>query len=252
MQKNEVSILVVAHNHAQHLPKLIASLTQFGYLNAYFCDAASSDESSNVLKNSIFHQNTLYKQTLEGFSKNNNDLIRHFKLKSEYYLLLNPDTFFHEDFLQKLLDIITLDETIGIIAPKTLNPDGSLQISWKKFPSPIHVLKKRLGFAASEENLQQAPGNIDWCLGSCMLIRKELMEKNQSLLDERYRLYCEDVDICFRAHDLGYQVIGTDKTYIHHVLHESSAKNIWSKYNRWNIESIIKFGLKWNFKFLNK
>ncbi|MDO5509085.1 MAG: glycosyltransferase family 2 protein [Weeksellaceae bacterium] len=252
MSRETVSILVVSHNHDQHLPKLIQSLEKFNYHNTYFCEAASTDNSAELLKNSKFHDQTLYKTTLESFSKNNNDLIRHFNLNSDYYLLLNPDTYFEEDFLEKLLEQIAADPQIAIIAPRTLNPDGSLQISWKKFPSVWHVAKKRLGYAAPEERLLQSAGEIDWCLGSCMLIHSQMLRENQSLLDERYRLYCEDVDICFDAHQRGLKVVGTDDTYIYHHLHESSAKNIFSKYNRWNVESILKFAMKWNLKFLMK
>src|SRR5690554_7232157 len=70
-----VSILIVTHNHGKYLEKLIKSLEQFNYKDVYFCDANSADETIDILKNSIFKKNILFKKTLEGFAKNNNDLI---------------------------------------------------------------------------------------------------------------------------------------------------------------------------------
>lgn len=250
--KEEISILIVTHNHESYISKLLSSLEMFDYKNVYICEAASTDNTAELIKNSTYTNNVLYKKDLEGFSKNNNDLIRHFNLKSNYYLLLNPDVYFTEDFIQVLFEKLNTDNSIGIIAPLIKYPDNSIQTTWKKFPSILEVVKKRLGLRKASDETQQTSGEIDWCLGACMLIRKSFIKDNNQLLDERYRLYCEDVDICFEAKTKGLKVIGTDSTFVYHHLNELSAKNIFSKYNWWNIKSIVKFAMKWNLKFILK
>ncbi len=252
MKINETSVLVVTHNHSLFIDKLINSLVKFGYTNTYFCDAKSSDGTYEKLKNSPFKDNVLRKDNLEGFSKNNNDLIRHFKLRSEYFLLLNPDTYFNVDFLEVLRTKIKSNKEIGIVSPLLKYPSGELQITWKHFPNFINVIKKRLGVLKAKSEKQMNGPEIDWCLGACMLISNRLMKKENRLLDERYRLYCEDIDICFEAHVMKMKVIGVSDTYIYHILNESSSKNIFSKYNFWNISSIFKFIFKWNWKYLRK
>tara|TARA_R110002020_G_scaffold122487_7_gene278028 strand:- start:38593 stop:39372 length:780 start_codon:yes stop_codon:yes gene_type:complete len=250
--KNNISILVVTHNHIQHIGNLISSLEKFGFVNTYFCDAYSKDGTLEKLKSSSFNRNVLSKEILEGFSKNNNDLIRHFNLNSKYYLLLNPDTFFEVDFLDVLHKRMEADDSIGIVTPILKYPNGALQITWKKFPNPFLVLRKRTGLLKSKDEQQLKGPEIDWCLGACMLISNKFVKVNKTLLDERYRLYCEDIDICFEAHIRGMKVIGVSDTYIYHNLNETSAKNIFSKYNWWNISSIIKFIYKWNIKYMKK
>ena len=252
LHKTNISILVVTHNHASYIERLLNSLELFDYHNVYICDAASSDETVKILESSIFSKNTLFKNKLEGFSKNNNDLIRHFNLETSYYLLLNPDVYFDEDFMKILFDEIESDKTIGIITPLVKYPNGIIQTTWKRFPNFLQVILKRIGLRKTSVEKQQESGIIDWCLGACLLIRSSFVKEDHSLLDERYRLYCEDVDICFEAKVKDLKVIGCDKTQVYHHLKELSSKNIFSKYNWWNIISIMKFAAKWNFKFLLK
>lgn len=250
--ENEISILIVTHNHGEFIDKLIDSLINFDYKNVYFCDANSTDGTLDKLRKSPFRERIFVKSVLEGFSKNNNDLIRHFKLDSNYFLLLNPDTYFDVDFLSVLYLKIGADRNIGIVAPLLRYPNGHLQVTWKKFPNLFNVIKKRLGLLKSKSEVQMEGPEIDWCLGACMLISKRLMKEKNNLLDERYRLYCEDIDICFETHQKKMKVLGVASTYIYHSLNESSSKDIFSKYNRWNLMSIGKFMIKWNWKYLSR
>lgn len=252
MTQYPISILVVTHNHAQYIDKLLDSLIKFDIKNVFFCDAKSTDDTPLKLLRSPFKKNVYVKEVLEGFSKNNNDLIRYFNLNTKYYLLLNPDTFFDINFIETLYKKAEADESIGVIAPVLKYPDGRTQITWKKFPNVVTVIKKRLGLLKAFNEKSMLGPNIDWCLGACMLINNKLLKNENTLLDERYRLYCEDIDICFEAHQKGFKVIGDKDTYIYHHLNETSAKNIFSKYNLWNIMSILKFALKWNISYVKK
>jgi len=250
--KKDISILVVTHNHENYIGQLIQSLENFDYKDVYFCEANSSDGTLGVIEGSTFRDNILKKDILEGFSKNNNDLIRHFNLKTKYYLFLNPDLYFETDFILQLYQEMAKDGNIGIATPLIYFPDGKIQTTWKKFPSILQVIKKRLGLMKITDEIQLETPDIDWCLGACMLISEKLLKKNATLLDERYRLYCEDVDICFEAKQKGLKVIGVKDAYAFHHLNQMSSKRIFSRYNYWNISSILKFAYKWNWKYLSK
>lgn len=250
--KNDISILIVTHNHEDFIGNLITSLEKFEYSNVYICDANSSDNTLEILEKSSFYKNILIKSKLESFSKNNNDLIRKFNLKSKYYLLLNPDLFFDQDFIKSLYNKMESDQSIGIATPTIFYPNKNLQVTWKKFPSVLQVIKKRLGLFKTESETQSINEDIDWCIGACMLITSRLLKSNSTLLDERYRLYCEDVDICFEAKQKNFKIKGVKEAYAYHHLNEMSSKKIFSKYNYWNVCSIIKFALKWNYKYLIK
>ena len=250
--KKDISILIVTYNHEDYVYQLIQSLEHFDYKNVFFCDANSSDNTVNIIENSIFKDNILKKKRLEGFSKNNNDIIRYFKLETKYYLLLNPDLYFDEDFIISLYEKMESNPLIGIATPIILYPNKTLQKTWKKFPSVWIVIKKRLGITKTDDEDQMNCSNIDWCLGACMMITNKLLKPNGSLLDERYRLYCEDVDICFEAKQKKLLVFGVKDSYAYHHLNEMSSKRIFSKYNYWNISSIVKFAFKWKWRYFVK
>lgn len=248
-----VSILIVTHNHEEYIEKLLNSLVKFNYKNVFICDAASSDGTVSILKSSIYKDNLLLKTNLEGFSKNNNDLIRKFQITStKYIFLLNPDTYIEDDVIKFLESFMEKNNRVAIAAPKILYPNGSLQLSWKKFPNFLTVLKKRLGLVSNVENLNIYNSNknqkIEWALGAALFIRSTMLN-DMKILDERYRLYCEDSDICLTALDNGFEVWGVSDAIIYHALQEKSSKNIFSKYNLWNLQSIFKFFFKWNIKY---
>ena len=101
-------------------------------------------------------------------------------------------------------------------------------MTWKNFPNFLTVFKKRIGLTKAINEKQMEGPNIDWCLGACMLINNKLLKAGARLLDERYRLYCEDIDICFEAHQKNMKVIGDNTTYVFHNLNEKSSKNIFN------------------------
>jgi len=248
-----VSILIVTHNHEEYIEKLLNSLVKFNYQNVFICDAASSDNTVSILKSSIYKDNLLLKTNLEGFSKNNNDLIRKFQITSKYIFLLNPDTYIEDDVVKILESFMDENNSVAIAAPKILYPNGSIQQSWKKFPNLINVLKKRIGLSSHDKNLNSYDSNItqkiEWALGAALFIRNTLLY-DMKILDERYRLYCEDSDICLTALSDGYEVWGVSDAILYHALQEKSSKNIFSKYNLWNLQSILKFFMKWHLKYL--
>lgn len=247
--KEDISILIVTHNHKDYISNLLSCLDKFSYENVYVCDANSTDGTAEILQNSKYQKSIIFKKKLESFSKNNNDLIKTFKLKTKYFLLLNPDVFFDIDFLKILHQKMEYDEKIGIAVPLIYYPNGEIQPTWKNFPSVINVIKKRIGLLKTSDEVNTKDSNIEWALGACMLISNKLLKNNNELLDERYRLYCEDVDICFETHHKGFKVVAIKESYIYHHLNEKSTKNLFSKYNYWNIASIIKFALKWNINY---
>lgn len=254
----DYAILIITHNHASHITNLIESCRNIGQYPIYICDAASSDNTYSLLEHEIdsdprFHLTKKVK--LESFSKNNNDLIRKYSLQGKNIILINPDCYFRKEAFHSFIDSISHVNGIGVAAPLLHYPDGSIQPSWRKFPSLKDFLKKRLLRSKNNSNhhlreIQRNIFQIDWALGAFLFISKKLTTSPP--LDERYRLYCEDSDICMQAHASNLLVVGVRINGIFHALQERSAKSIFSKYNYWNLSSGIKFGLKWKMEYISK
>ncbi len=104
------------------------------------------------------------------------------------------------------------------MGPKVTNPDGTLQYSARRFPSMIAAIFRHTLFGKLFPNNRFVRDylmtnwthddviDVGWVSGAAMLIRREMIDEI-GLFDERFFMYCEDMDICKRAHDKGWRVV---------------------------------------------
>jgi N-acetylglucosaminyl-diphospho-decaprenol L-rhamnosyltransferase len=134
-----------------------------------------------------------------------------------FVLLLNPDAILGAADLRRLVEVATRDPSAGIVAPKLLNGDGSLAFSQRRFPRLrstwaqalfVHRLLPRSSWTDEvirDRVAYEWPGTPDWVSGACMLLRRDVLERIGGL-DERYLLYCEDIDLCAQVRAAGLEV----------------------------------------------
>ncbi len=151
-----------------------------------------------------------------GFARANNQALK--KAQGEYILFLNPDTEFIKPNLKDLLDTLAKNSSWGIVGSQLMGVDGQIQRSVKRFPRvsdqamillKLHylffwcpVLKKYW-----QKNLDLTKTQlVDQVDGTFMLIQRSLLEKIGSF-DEAFYLWFEDVDLCYRFKQAGYQVV---------------------------------------------
>ena len=174
----------------------------------------------------------------------------------KYILVLNPDAYVSEDSIRKMYDYLENNEDVGIVGPKLLNADKTLQYScanFHKIYTPIirrtclsKVCKKHEDWFLmkkwSHDNLKE----VDWLMGSCLLVRR----KEWSFFDERFFMYFEDTDLCRRAWYNNYKVIYYPDTEVIHDHQRASANIVWylalsSKITREHIKSWFRYFNKW-------
>jgi len=155
--------------------------------------------------------------------------------KGHHALLLNSDTVVHANALKLCLDALKSDPTVGIIGPKLLNRDGSLQLSCRRFPNPVAALLRNTILGRlfpnnrfTRDYLMQdwdhtKRGEVDWVSGAALLARGELIAKI-GLLDDEYFMYCEDIDYCWRCWKAGYKVVYEPAAVITHAIGQSTDK----------------------------
>jgi len=134
-----------------------------------------------------------------------------------YVLLLNPDVVMRGGVLDGLLEYIDLHEDVAVVGPRVLNPDGSLQVSRRRFPSLIGDLFDALGLARlfprsaffnRSEVLHPGAGeaqDVDWLSGCCFLLRRQTFE-DVGGFDPDFFMYAEETDFCLRARQAGWRV----------------------------------------------
>ncbi len=176
----------------------------------------------------------------------------------KYVLLLNGDIIVTPDSVQQMLKMIQSDPSIGMIGPKLLNFNGTMQQSCFRFYRPITIVYRRtfLGkFAFAKKHLDWFLMNdynhtetkeVDWLMGSALMISRQALEK-VGHMDPAYFMYMEDVDWCRRFWENGFKVIYYPHVSMHHFHGKGSAKGgvikalLMNKYAWIHISSAIKY-----------
>jgi len=149
----------------------------------------------------------------------------------DYVLLLNPDTVVHPGAIEALAVFLDAHPRVGAVGPRLLNIDGSVQTAAFRFPTlamtlldlfpPGQALPGRLYGSwwhgrYPHEQCAEAPFPIDHPLGACILARRTVVEQI-GLLDERFFLYAEEVDWCYRIRQAGWAIWQDPRARVTHV-----------------------------------
>lgn len=169
-----------------------------------------------------------------GFSRAANKGIR--ESTGRYVLLLNPDTRILPGSLEELVGFMDRHPETGIGGAKLLYPDGSLQLSCRRFPRYSFLLFGRESLLSrlfpknrfSREYMlmdldYDEVQEVDLVAGAAMMVRRSLLEEI-GYLDEDFFLFAEDTDLCFRAKNSGWKVYFIPQARIVHYLGASVSK----------------------------
>ncbi len=225
----DLSIIIVNWNSREFLRKCLLSLRAAGSSVAYeviVVDNASYDGCEEMLRSEF--TNVLFVQAGAnlGFARGNNLGVTH--SKGRELLFLNPDTEVVGSALSTLVATGRADQKVGIVGARLLNSDGSLQIeSVKAFPT---IANQVLEFQFLQKRFPQlklwgigplfsgrgAPTAVDVVSGACLLIKRTVFDAVGGF-SERYFMYSEDVDLCWKVKRGGWEVmLARDATVIHH------------------------------------
>ncbi len=143
-----------------------------------------------------------------------------------YVLVANPDIVLHDGAVERLVAALEENPNWCIAAPTVLRPDGSRYPSIRRFPSPALAAAHALLSPVWEHNpfstryrsaqMRDPQYGVDWVSGACFLIRRSAFEQLGGF-DEGYFMFAEDLDLCFRAHRLGFGIGAVDIAVVTHV-----------------------------------
>jgi GT2 family glycosyltransferase len=211
-------------------------------------DNASKDGSIEMIQENYINKFKQVKLILNnqnlGFSKANNIGIK--QANGRYILLLNSDTVVKQSSINKCIEFADNNEDIGVVGCKIVLKDGRLDVACKRaFPTPINSLYHALNldklFPKNKKiaayNLtyidENQVSNVECIMGAFMLVKKEVIQQ-VGMLDERFFMYGEDIDWCYRIKNAGWQIYYYPKAEIVHYKKASgkrSFKVIYQFYN---------------------
>jgi len=187
-----------------------------------------------------------------GFGKAHNLAINKNFALSKYHLVLNPDVTFDGKILSSLISFMDRNDSVGLVMPKVVYPDGTIQYLCKLLPTPFDLILRRfLPFKKYKEyrnNLYELKFSgynsimdIPYLSGCFMFMRKSVLSKS-GLFDDRFFMYLEDTDLSRRIHEISRTVFFPEVSIIH-AYEKGSYKNFKLLY--YHVSSAVKYFNKW-------
>lgn len=207
-----VDIVVVAYNSSPFLRGCVEPLVRDPDLYVVVVDNASSDGGLSTVAD--LRAKLIAAPRNLGFSGGCNVGWRNGK--APFVMFLNPDATIDPGGVRRLVDEFK-DEGVGVVAPKILDRDGKIEHSQHRFPTLtstlLHAvfldrLAGRPGWGqddVTDPEVYERLGSPDWVGGACVVFRRETLDRLDGF-DERFFMYAEDMDICWRLRKLGLQV----------------------------------------------
>lgn len=231
----EIAVLIVSYNSAGDLIRCLTSvISALRSIRHEICiiDNGSKDNSTAVITQEFPSARLISNPENRGFAAAMNQGLH--TTQAPYLLWLNPDAEFTGGNLVTVLDYLKTNPKAGILGIKILNPDGSLQLSARSFPSYSTALfnrysllsrlfpknpftRKYLGTNWDHNEIHA----VDWVSGAALLHRRSLLQQI-GYLDETFFMYCEDVDFCLRATRAGWGVFYHPGLTVRHAIGGSS------------------------------
>ena len=223
----EVAILIVSYNTKADLQNCLRSLHDHPPRAAHeivVIDNASADGSVDAVRREFPGVRVIALETNRGFSGANNEGIR--QTTSELILLLNSDTVVPAGAIDSLVKAMGDLPGASIVGPRLADRTGAPELSFGRMLSPVSELRQKLivRFAGRGRMSMMTSRTrvVDWVSGACLLVRRRDAE-GAGLLDERYFMYCEDVDFCAAVRAGGGRVYFTPVAEILHLRGRSGA-----------------------------
>ena len=224
MSSCKLLITIVSHGQLELVNNLLSDLALCDLEQCIIVVRSNIDEDLQISSQNLdcTHVKNLRPA---GFSSNHN---RNFEMKkSKYFAVLNPDLkIIDPQTFQKLIAIIE-DDNKSLVCPRIVNSKGYLEDSARNFPKVLEMLKRFC--SVKTKKTAPTPKNIvekvDWCAGMFHLYPSSLYLKMKGF-DEKYFLYCEDVDMGLRLKRNGFSTLVCENILVKHDAQRDSHKSI--------------------------
>lgn len=196
-------------------------------VRAIVVDNASSDGSAEMVRERFPEVTLIANSENRGYAAASNQALR--QAEAEFHLLLNPDVIVTPGAVPALLDFLHDHPQAAAVAPQLRYPDGRVQASCRGFPSPWVVLLQMLGWAdrfAHSRTVREyrladwghdSERQVDQPMASALLLRGRAL-REVGLFDEDCPIFFNDVDLCYRLQQAGWEVWFTPSAQmIHHA-----------------------------------
>lgn len=255
-----LSIVIVNWNTRANLAECLSSIdharsssgspTSNSAYELFVVDNASTDGSAEMVREQFPWVHLIPNAENVGFASANNQALR--RASGRYVVLLNSDTAVHPGALETMMAFMGAHPRAGGCGPQLLNADGSLQLSCHPVLTPgrefwrlmfLERLWRRATYPQGRWNPRQAR-RVEVVKGACLMLRSEALDE-VGLLDDRYFVYTEEMDLCYRLLQADWELWWVPQAVVTHYGEASSrqmAREMYVQLYRSKVQFYRKFG----------
>jgi GT2 family glycosyltransferase len=235
-----LTLSIVSHGHGNMIARLLTSLQEHEtYTNRFQLIITDNlKEDLPAIAPSPWHSlHILRNLHPQGFARNHNQAFKH--AEGEYFAILNPDLLFIQPVFESLLHRLRHAQA-HLIAPQIVDANGAPQDSTRPLPTPWDILRRRLPGYKYQPPIPDSAGLIypEWMAGMFILLASDTYRQLGGM-DERFRLYFEDVDFCARARLQGMRLMVDTRLQVRHDAQRASRKHPY--YLFLHLQSAVRF-----------
>jgi N-acetylglucosaminyl-diphospho-decaprenol L-rhamnosyltransferase len=244
---NDVSVIIASHNTRAYLEHALSTLAERN--ETIVVDTASTDGSQAVVRERFPDVRLLQLDSNPGYGGALNAGIE--VASGAVLLLMNGDAWPRPGAVERLLEAAASEPRAGILGPRLLNPDGTLQPSVRGFPTLWRLATEYLflrWLAPRSRALNAFYGSgfdhrsrreSEFLVGAVLLVRRQLLDEIGGF-DEDFFMFNEEVDLCYRAHVAGWTVLFCpDAEFVH--VGGASTSQVWPRIYREQLRSHLRF-----------
>jgi N-acetylglucosaminyl-diphospho-decaprenol L-rhamnosyltransferase len=243
----DVSVIVASHNTRAYLERCLGVLGDSHEL--IVVDSLSSDGSRELVRDQFPHVRLVELDVNSGYGGALNQGIA--LSSGAYLLLMNADAWPQEEAVERLVAFAEGASHAGVVGPRLVNPDGTLQPSVRGFPTLWRLATEYLflRWLAPRSRLlnsfygagfdHRSQRDAEFLVGAVLLARREVLDEIGGF-DERFFMFNEEVDLCYRVHAAGWDVVFWPGAEFVHVGGASTAA-VWPQMYLEQLRSHIRF-----------
>jgi hypothetical protein len=232
-----LSIIILSYKQRGHTRQLLRSLQTLNLpyeLDVIVISNGPDPALREIVRDLMPTAKYIEKDKNYGYAVGNNEGLR--IARGEMILILNPDIAVFQGSIEKLVEYFQRHPKVGLVGPRLINPDGSVQLSGAMFPNFLIALWRRSVFGKwpfARKQIERffikgwdrtTSQPVGWMLGAVYLFPREVLNK-VGLFDENIFLFVEDIDYCRRVWAAGWEVHYVAESEIVHFLSRLSAVN---------------------------
>jgi GT2 family glycosyltransferase len=239
-----ISAIVVSHGHREELAESLPALAPQVDEIVLIANAPGSVPDDTFGVQVVENSRPLsYAANLNrGIAETNGELV----------LVNNPDAVPRPDAVAVLAAFMGSHPRCGVAGPRLEDPSGSWQPSRRRFPTVAGTLVRRtplrrlfppLERQRAHYNLDERPVEpveADWMLGGSLLLRRAMLDELGGY-DAGFRMYGEEIDLCYRAAKKGWERWYVPQAVVRHRWDALTDRTFWTRRTFWHWRSVLRF-----------